>query len=64
MIDSPFLLSTLKGQLTDLLADLHRQVDTVPEIDERAAIASTNGPSTPNAPAGPSPSGPRTVSPR
>jgi hypothetical protein len=35
MIDSPFLLSTLKGQLTDLLADLHRQVDTVPEIDER-----------------------------
>ncbi len=35
MIDSPNLLSTLKGQLTDLLADLHRQVDTVPEIDER-----------------------------
>ena len=35
MIDSPFLLSTLKAQLTDLLADLHRQVDTVPEIDER-----------------------------
>lgn len=35
MIDSPNLLSTLKGQLTDLLADLHRQVDTVPEIDEQ-----------------------------
>ena len=34
MIDSPNLLSTLKGQLTNLLADLHRQVDTVPEIDE------------------------------
>ncbi len=35
MIDSPFLLSTLKAQLTELLADLHRQVDTVAEIDER-----------------------------
>lgn len=35
MIDSPNLLSTLKGQLSDLLADLHHRVDTVPEIDER-----------------------------
>jgi hypothetical protein len=35
MIDSPGLLTTLKAQLAELLADLHRQVDTVAEIDER-----------------------------
>jgi len=34
MIDSQLLLNSLKAQLTDLLADLHRQVDTVPEIGD------------------------------
>lgn len=35
MIDSTHLLATLKAQLAELLADLHRQVDTVAAIDEQ-----------------------------
>lgn len=34
MIDSQLLLTTLKAQLTDMLTDLHQQVDTVPEIGD------------------------------
>ena len=34
MINSQLLLTTLKSQLTDLLADLHRQVDTVPAVGD------------------------------
>ncbi|MGY6502463.1 MAG: BREX-2 system adenine-specific DNA-methyltransferase PglX [Acidimicrobiales bacterium] len=34
MINSQLLLDTLKGQLGELLEDLHRQVETVPEIHE------------------------------
>lgn len=34
MIDSKLLLDTLKGQLNELLADLHSQVDSVPELGE------------------------------
>ena len=34
MIDSKLLLDTLKGQLSELLADLHSQVDSVPELGE------------------------------
>ncbi|HPB46876.1 MAG TPA: hypothetical protein PLP95_13555, partial [Microthrixaceae bacterium] len=34
MIDSTLLVSTLKGQLNDLLADLGRQVDTVADIGD------------------------------
>ena len=34
MIDSQLLLTTLKAQLTDMLADLHQQVDTVAAIGD------------------------------
>ena len=34
MINSQLLLTTLKSQLTDLLADLHRQVDAVPAVGD------------------------------